>query len=104
MSEIKINYQDQRTPISIDAFKNRNCGLGIEHIDYIPPTSFEVIALRKLLKLTQNELASFTGNSFDKEKGSSTIRKWESSGCEKSRISPAAWQLMLIKADLIEIV
>ena len=104
MSENKTNYKGQGTPITIDAFNNRNCGLGIEHNDYTAPTSKEVIALRKLLGLTQNELASFTGNAFDRENGSSTIRKWESNGEEKSRISPAAWQLMLIKAKLVNVI
>lgn len=101
MSEVKAKYNGQGLPLTIGAFKNRGCGLGIEHPDFIHPTPEEVKSLRKLIGLSQVELAKLTGVSWN-HKGSSSVRKWETvEGKEKRNISPSAWQLMLIKAGLI---
>ncbi len=101
MSETIVNYEGKGSPATLNAFKNRSCSLGIQHENYEHPTGMEVKALRELMGLTQNELASLTGVFADKKKGSSTVRKWESSPLEKSRISTSAWELMLLKAGII---
>lgn len=101
MSENKASYGGQGNPLTAEAFKNRACGLGIEHPDFIQPTPEEVKSLRKLIGFSQVDLAKLTGVSWN-EKGASSVRKWETiEGKEKRSISPAAWQLMLIKAGLI---
>jgi DNA-binding transcriptional regulator YiaG len=103
MSLNKTNYEGQGVPLTIEAFKNRNCGLGIEHPDFIHPTPQEVKALRKLIGFSQVDLARLTGVSWT-EKGASSVRKWETLEGKESRvISRAAWQLMLIKAGLVSI-
>jgi DNA-binding transcriptional regulator YiaG len=103
MTDKKTDYEGQNIPLSITAFKNRRCGLGIEHPEYEPPTPEEVKALRKLIGLSQVGLAKLTGVSWN-DKGSSAVRKWETlSGKECRAISAAAWQLLLIKAGLIKI-
>ena len=74
MSENKANYQGQGLAITIAAFKNRPCGLGIENPDFVLPTPEEVKSLRKILGLTQIELAQISGVSWN-SKDSSTVRK-----------------------------
>ncbi|RBW47310.1 hypothetical protein DS885_03950 [Psychromonas sp. B3M02] len=103
MSESKPMYNGQSTPNTLEAFKNRNCGLGIQSENYVHPTTDEVRALRKLIGFSQNELALFTGVGFDPKKGSSTIRKWEEKKGGLSCITKSSWQLMLIKSGLINI-
>jgi DNA-binding transcriptional regulator YiaG len=103
MSEQRTNYEGQNTPLTLAAFKNRACGLGIEHPDFEPPTPQEVKALRKITGLSQVGLAKLTGVAWN-DKGSSAVRKWETiTGTESRMISRAAWQLLLIKAGLVEI-
>jgi DNA-binding transcriptional regulator YiaG len=103
MSLDKISYEGQGAPLTIEAFKNRNCGLGIEHPDFIHPTPQEVKSLRKLIGFSQVDLAKLTGVTWT-DKGASSVRKWETLEGKESRvISPAAWQLMLIKAGLVVI-
>lgn len=103
MSENKACYYGQGVALTIEAFKNRACGLGIEHPDFIQPTPEEVKSLRILLGFSQVDLAKLTGVSWN-QKGASSVRKWETiEGNEKRSISPSAWQLMLIKAGLIVI-
>jgi len=102
MSEIKAEYKGQVIPLTLEAFKNRSCSLGIEHSEFIPPTPEEVKSLRTILRFTQNDLARFVGVSYSKNKGSSTVKKWETASKKESRaISLSAWQLMLIKAGLV---
>ena len=103
MSEVKASYDGQGVPLTVEAFKNRPCGLGIEHPDFIQPTPQEVKALRKLLGFSQVDLAKLTGVTWT-TKGASSVRKWETvEGKEKRSISPSSWQLMLLKAGLIVI-
>jgi len=104
MSEEKASYDGQGIPLTVEAFKNRRCGLGIEHQDFVLPTPQEIKSLRNLLRFTQIDLAKLTGVKWTREKGSSAVRKWETTeGKEMRSISPSAWQLMLLKAGLITI-
>jgi DNA-binding transcriptional regulator YiaG len=103
MSENKATYDGQGAPLSIEAFKNRSCGLGIEHPDFMRPTPEEVKALRLSMGFSQMELAKLTGVSWGK-KGASSVRKWETvEGKEMRSISLSSWQLMLLKAGVITI-
>ncbi len=103
MSELITNYSGRGSAATLEAFKNRFSSLGIQHEQYVQPTSEEVRSLRKIMGLTQNELAALTGVFFDKKNGSSTVRKWEANTSEKSCITPSAWELMLLKSGLLTI-
>ena len=103
MSEKKAMYNSMSTPLTINAFRNRGCGLGIESEHYVHPTPQEVKELRKLIGFSNIELAKFTGSFFSNEKGSSTVRKWENGSGDASCITKSTWQLMLIKAGLVSI-
>ena len=103
MSENTVLYGGQGSPLTIEAFKNRPCGLGIEHPDFIQPTPQEIRALRKLMGFSQVQLAKLTGVSWN-TKGASSVRKWETlEGKESKPISIARWQLMLIKAGIVTV-
>jgi hypothetical protein len=101
MSENIAIYDGQQVPKTIAAFKNRNCGLGIEHPDFELPTPQEIKALRTLMGFSQVGVAKITGCKWT-EKGSSAVRKWETTeGNEKRSITASSWQLILIKAGLV---
>ena len=103
MSEVKASYDGQGVPLTIEAFKNRPCGLGIEHPDFVRPTPQEVKGLRNLLGFSQVDVAKLTGVKWN-DKGASSVRKWETvEGKEMRSILPSSWQLMLLKAGLIVI-
>jgi len=104
MTEIDDKYEGQGLPKNIDAYKNRACGKGIEHPDFVLPTPAEIKRLRNLLGFSQVDLAKFVGVSWNVKKGSSSVRKWETlEGKEMRKISLSAWKLMLIKAGLVVI-
>jgi DNA repair protein RadC len=101
MSDIKASYGGQGVPLSVGAFKNRPCGLGIEHPDFVLPTPQEIKSLRLLMGFSQVDLAKLVGVSWN-SKGASSVRKWETiEGKEKRSVSPSAWQLMLLKVGLV---
>ncbi len=101
MSEDKAIYNEKCIAVTLEAFKNRPCGLGIEHPSFMQPTPEEVRSLRMLIGFSQVDLAKLTGVSLN-YKEASCVRKWETiEGKEKRNISPSAWQLMLLKAGLI---
>jgi DNA-binding transcriptional regulator YiaG len=103
MSEIKAIYDGQSVPLTVEAFKNRPCGLGVEHPDFVLPTPQEIKSLRILMGFSQVDLAKLVGVSWN-SKGASSVRKWETiEGKEKRSISPSAWQLMLLKVGLVVI-
>lgn len=104
MSEDRTDFNGQDLPVSLEDFKNKACGLGIEHSDFVAPTPEEIKVLRKLLGFSQVDLAKFVGVSYNIKKGSATVRRWETvEGGHKRKISLFAWQLMLIKAGLVYI-
>tara|TARA_A200000159_G_scaffold137138_1_gene137135 strand:+ start:1800 stop:2138 length:339 start_codon:yes stop_codon:yes gene_type:complete len=91
------------TPETLEAFRNRPCSLPFFDQNYRPPTPEEIHNLRKLMGLSQANLARVLGVSFN-EKGSNTVRKWETAeGKENHRpIVYATWRLMLAVAGIIE--
>lgn len=92
------------TPVTVEAFKNRPCALPKENEGYIAPTPQEVKSLRQLLKLSQRGLAKLLGVSYSDEKGSPTVRKWETGEDKASHraINYASWRLMLLTAEVIK--
>jgi DNA-binding transcriptional regulator YiaG len=104
MSEINSIYIVNGECNSLESFKKNKCALNIEDPDFEPPTPEQVKNLRELMGFSQVDLAKLTGVSWNADKGSGAVRKWETKeGKEKRSISKAAWQLMLIKSGLVTV-
>jgi DNA-binding transcriptional regulator YiaG len=103
MSENKPVYNVTSDPAAIEGFYNRACINTFASGEYIPPTQGEIKALRKIKGWSQNDVAKITGVSFNPDKGSTTVRRWETSKDKKdSRDIPyAAWRLLLIHAGIV---
>jgi DNA-binding transcriptional regulator YiaG len=89
--------------LTIEAFKNRPVSLPKENPSFEQPTPTDVKNLRKLLNLSQRGLAKLVGVSYSDEKGSPTVRKWETAfGKREHRpMNYTAWRLMLIAAGVV---
>lgn len=90
-------------PLTVEAFRNRACARPCYDEGYVPPTPDEVKQLRTLLGLSQRQLARFLGANYTQEKGSPTVRKWETALDKAShrQIGHNAWQMMLVAAGVI---
>lgn len=90
-------------PLTIEAFRNRACARSSYDDGYLPPTPDEVKKLRTLLGLSQRQLARFLGVNFTQDKGSPTVRKWETALDKAShrQINQSAWEMMLLAAGVL---
>lgn len=91
---------------SLDSFAQKNCCLHFIDSNFQHPTPEEVKVLRKLLGLSQVGLAKLVGVNFSEQKGSTTVRRWETSVENKKnhRVIPyAVWRLMLMAANIISV-
>lgn len=92
------------TPLTVDAFKNRQCSLAKTHPNFQQPTPDEIKALRSLLGFSQAQLGDLVGKIYNK-KGCKAVRRWETALDKKEHnpIDYCAWQLMLLAAGVISI-
>lgn len=99
MSEKPIYYQ-----LNANELKGKPCTLDVSHPNFEQPTPSEIKALRAHLGMSQTDLAKFVGVNHN-YKGSSAVRKWETSTDHKEhrKIPKSAWKLMLIKAGWLEL-
>jgi hypothetical protein len=74
-------------PTSLSAFKNRACARAYTD-NYIQPTPGEVKALIKLCNWSQTQVAKLTGVTYNPLKGSSTVRKWQTTSECNGLIKP----------------
>lgn len=92
-------------PLTLDAFKKRDCARLYSDDRYQSPTPEEVGQLIKLAGWSQNDAAKKVGVKSDPKKGSSTIRKWKSNKAREDHrsIPYSAWRLMLLEAGVVEL-
>ncbi len=101
MTEPRKEYKTQRAISSLSDFKTRSCALPYCSDGYEPPTPEEIGDLIRLAGWSQREVALITGVNYN-EKGSTTVRKWKSSGGKEARAIPyAAWRQMLEVAGVV---
>lgn len=105
MSIDTVHYNAANFSKSLLSFKNKSCSKDIDDPDFVRPTSQDVRDLRAIMGFSQVDLAVLTGASYN-EKGSTTIRKWETlEGNKEARKIPlSAWRLMLIKSGVVTLV
>ena len=104
MSEAKPVYQDSEA-FNIEGFRTLPCSQHKDSPDYQPPTPEQVKTLRNYLNLSQVACARLTGASYQPDKGSSTVRKWETATDNRNHkpIPYAAWRLMLAAACIVDL-
>lgn len=100
----KINA-DNKMPFDIEAFSQLPCVLQKEHKDFREPTPLEVKALRSYLGLSQTACARFLGVPYKADKGSNTVRKWETSEDSPNfrAIPYASWRLLLVASEIVDV-
>jgi DNA-binding XRE family transcriptional regulator len=105
MSENNTIYNVTSDPTTIEGFANRPCANSFASGNYQPPTLAELRALRKFMSWSQNDVAKIVGVSFNPDKGSTTVRRWETASDKKdSREIPyAAWRLLLLHAKVVKL-
>lgn len=103
MSEQNKIYNVTSDPTTLEGFANRPSANSFASGKYQPPTLAELRALRKLKAWSQNDVAKIVGVSFNPDKGSTTVRRWETDSDKKdSREIPyAAWRLLLLHAGVV---
>ncbi|OMH28090.1 DNA-binding transcriptional regulator [Motiliproteus sp. MSK22-1] len=91
--------------IDIQAFSQLACAQHKDDAGFKVPSPEEIKALRNYLGLSQVACARFTGVSYKPEKGSSIVRKWETSKENRNHkpIPYAAWRLLLAAAKVIDL-
>jgi hypothetical protein len=100
--ETPIYVKPETEPTSLSAFKNRPCAR-VYTDNYIHPTPEEVKALIKLCNWSQTQVAKLTGVTYNPLKGSSTVRKWQTTSEKEHRDIPyATWRLLLIYAGVVK--
>lgn len=99
----QIPTYNNSEPNTLEAFRNRPCVRVKDDPEFIPPTPQEIKILRNLMGLSQRGMARFLGVKSTKDKGSPTIRKWETKegSSEHRPMNYSAWRLMLIGAGVI---
>lgn len=92
--------------IDIQAFASLPCAQAKDSPEYQAPTPQEVKTIRNYLGLSQSACARFTGVPYNPEKGSPTVRKWETSTENRNHkpIPYTAWRLLLAAAKVIDLV
>lgn len=90
-------------PLSLDAFKRRDCARRFDDEAYRPPTATEVRALIKLAGWSQTDVAKLVGVTYDPAKGSQTVRRWQTDEANQQHraIPYAAWRLLLMYAGVV---
>lgn len=102
MSEQRAMY-NTGTTISPQDLATRPCCLPYADPGYRPPTPEEVSALIKGMGWSQNDAAKICGANYNPDKGSTTVRRWQTpaSAADSREIPYAAWRLLLINAGLV---
>jgi DNA-binding transcriptional regulator YiaG len=105
MSENNPIYNVTSEPNTIEGFANRPCANSFASGKYQPPSLIELRALRKFMGWSQNDVARICGVSFNPDKGSTTVRRWETASDKKdSREIPySAWRLLLLHAGVVKL-
>lgn len=104
MSKQTPVYKTSNT-IDIQAFSQLPCAQTKDSEHYRAPTPEEVKKLRNYLGMSQTACARFTGVSYNPEKGSTTVRKWETPVENRNHktIPYAVWRLLLATAKIIDL-
>lgn len=106
MNEITPIYEIGNTPpTTLNAFKNRAC-TKLYTDGYKQPEPEEIKALIKLCGWSQTKVAKLAGVTYDMKKGSSTVRKWQTSKEDKKNhrdIPYSTWRLLLMYAGVVDI-
>ncbi len=104
MSEHAPVYETSNA-INIQALALLPCSQAKNSEDYQEPTPQEEKALRNHLGLSQTACARFTGVSYNPEKGSTTVRKWEAPVDNRNHkpIPYTTWRLLLAAAKVINL-
>ena len=99
------NSSQSTAPFDIEAFRLLPSVRMKADSGYLPPTPEQVKLIRNYLGLSQTACAKLTGANFTPEKGSTTVRKWETS-TESNNHKPipySAWRLMLVAAKVVDL-
>ena len=104
MNDRSISSQ-QEAPFDREAFQALPCVRVQTDPAYQPPTPEQVKLLRNHLTLGQVACAKLLGVSYNPEKGSTTIRRWEAAieSSNHRSIPYSAWRLMLAAAQLVDL-
>lgn len=106
MSENTPAYgDDDVVPTTIEAFKNHSSSRPFNDALFRLPNPAEIKALREIMGWNTRKTARLLGINYTVEKGSPTLRRWQTEVDKKEHrsIPYAAWRLMLICAGVISI-
>ena len=103
--KIPVYESGNSLPVTLDAFRNRPCGLPYSHENYRPPEPSEVKALVKLMGWSQSNVAKLVGVTYNPKKGSTTVRKWQTDkgSAEYREIPYSAWRHLLVCARVVTV-
>lgn len=105
MSESPAPYAVDAIPATAIAWQNSPYARDKHDPSFVQPPPEIVRAFRRWAGWSQIDAAKIVGVSFNPEKGSTTIRKWETAeGKKEHRPIPfAAWRLMLVYQGVINV-